>query len=518
MPKSPQKLIQRLLSFWPAYGIYKRKSDYSGKDIISSFDEDCPYPIWHRQEWIEHANPPSADFDFTRQFYEQLWELFKISPIPHNIGLGNENCDYTDDWWHSKNCYLCHSGAHCEDLVYSYRTVRCRDSRYVVFCFDCELCQDCVNSHRCYNCSGCFYSRDCRDSAFLFDCRNCSDCLFCWNLRGKRYCFENKQLSKEEFEQIKKEIDLSSRATYDSMLTRFYENIKTKAWWRALQSEKCENSIGSYVENNKNCINCFFISECEDCVNATRCFGMRDTVDSVSVFDAERVFCSSMVQISCYDVRYSYNLFECRFCEYCAHCFNCKNCFACCGLVGKEFCILNKQYDEATYRELVAKIHAKIKLEGIEGEFFPPHFAAVVYNDSIASPHFPLSNEEQKNLGYRISKDANQKPSNALETFVIPDRSADTHDSIIEQVFWDDISKRPIRITQQDLLISKKQDWPLPHMFYLRRIRELYSWMFYDGRLRQTTCALTGNKIHTNLPPFLDGRILSDKAYLSEVL
>ena len=105
----PEKRIQHLGAFWPHWNLHKRRCDLTHKDIISVFRPECPYPVWHKDEWFAHANPPKAIFDFDQPFFQQTETLFKQCPIAHNTGTNNENCEYTDDWWASKNCYLCHS-------------------------------------------------------------------------------------------------------------------------------------------------------------------------------------------------------------------------------------------------------------------------------------------------------------------------------------------------------------------------------------------------------------------------
>ena len=82
------------------------------------FSEECPYPVWHKDEWMENANPESAIYDKNKDFWGQVWEVFKNSPIAHNVGVWNENSEYNDDCWYSKNCYLCHSLLKCEDSSY----------------------------------------------------------------------------------------------------------------------------------------------------------------------------------------------------------------------------------------------------------------------------------------------------------------------------------------------------------------------------------------------------------------
>ncbi len=202
--------IKHLGAFWPHWALHKRKCDKTGRDIISTFQSECPYPVWHRDEWFSAARPPQAVFDFSQPFFPQAETLFKRCPIPHSNGLNNENCEFTDDWWYSRNCYLCHSGVRCEDSRYSYRILDCKNTLYCTFSFECEWCTDVINSEKCFRCIYGLYLRNCHDTAFCYDCRNCHDCLLCSNLRNKEYCIGNKQLTKEEYESQKKKFSFDT--------------------------------------------------------------------------------------------------------------------------------------------------------------------------------------------------------------------------------------------------------------------------------------------------------------------
>ncbi|MBI4975325.1 hypothetical protein HZC20_01480 [Candidatus Peregrinibacteria bacterium] len=199
----PKYRFQYLGAFWPQWNLHKRKCDKTGKQIISVFRPDCVYPVWKREEWFENSNPPLKDFDPSVSFFEQAWELFQKCPIPHVFENHNHNCEYTDDWHYSKNCYLCYSGQYSEDCTYCYECDHCKNIHYGVSAFYSELCFDLINSTNCFNSLFLLNCKMVSDSAFMYDCRDCSNCLFCFNLRNKSYCFGNKQLSKEEFEKQK---------------------------------------------------------------------------------------------------------------------------------------------------------------------------------------------------------------------------------------------------------------------------------------------------------------------------
>lgn len=109
--------------------------------------------------------------------------------------------------------------------------------------------------------------------------------------------------------------------------------------------------------------------------------------------DADRCY-------ECQTCLYNCNsLIGCSFCKttsfsfYCDSCVNCSNCFGCVGLRNKEYCILNKQYDSATYRQMVVEIARIMAEDGSWGQFFPPEF----------SPHFGLP-EVEPNQKFKLTQ------------------------------------------------------------------------------------------------------------------
>ena len=65
--------------------IYKRKCDATGKDIISLFSPDAPCPVYESDYWYSDrwdAKQYGREYDFSRSFFEQWYELRKIVPMP----------------------------------------------------------------------------------------------------------------------------------------------------------------------------------------------------------------------------------------------------------------------------------------------------------------------------------------------------------------------------------------------------------------------------------------------------
>ncbi|MBI2415986.1 MAG: zinc-ribbon domain containing protein [Candidatus Kerfeldbacteria bacterium] len=114
------------------------------------------------------------------------------------------------------------------------------------------------------------------------------------------------------------------------------------------------NSINSaythYTANNKNCYMIFSnaFGDNEDCYYGTQLSKSRNCVDTMQIENCELCY-------DCVDCANSYRLIHGNMCDHCLDsafledCRNCRNCFMCKGLRNKQFCILNKQYDQAGY-------------------------------------------------------------------------------------------------------------------------------------------------------------------------
>jgi hypothetical protein len=517
----PKHRFQYLGAFWPHWNLYKRKCDKTGKNIVSIFRPDCAYPVWQRDEWIANANPPSKDFDFSRSFFEQAFELFPKCPIPHIFQSHNENCEYTDDWYYSKNCYLCHSGQNNEDCRYCYGCDSIKNLHNSVFSFESELCIDLINSRLCFNSSFLVNCKNIYDSSFLYDCRDCRDCLFCCNLRNKKYCLGNEQLTQSEFEKKKKEWDFSSFQNYEKAKEHFAEMMKEMAWHRALQIDHCENSTGNFIYNCKDCENCYMLSCHENCANIS--FSgphVKSVLDSLGTVGGELTFMCSLPVYS-YEARFCFSVSHCRFVDYCAYMQNCHYCFGCCGLVNQEYCIFNKKYPKEEYETLRNTIIQHMKKTGEWGNFFTPQFAPNPYDESYSGFYFPLSENEKTDQGFVGAQPIEKISVKTAEINEIPDSldslTSENEDRLLKQIFWDDKYQRPFQIQQADIDFRRRLNIPLPRTYYINRIQSNLRWMPFSGELRETNCAKAGDKIQTNWSPEYDKRILCEQEYLKHV-
>lgn len=149
----------------------------------------------------------------------------------------------------------------------------------------------------------------------------------------------------------------------------------------------------------------------------------------------------------------------------------------------KEFCILNKQYDEKTFRELREKIVAHMKQQPYVdkkgrayqyGELFPVEISPHSYNETLAQEYVPLSEEKALELGMPWyvaedkSYDVSKKPGD------LPDTITDVTDTILSDVIlceaWEGDRKsaqehkcsKAFKITPNELAMYRKWNIPLP--------------------------------------------------------
>lgn len=166
-----------------------------------------------------------------------------------------ENSDYTHNVGDMKNCYMVFDTGMAEDSLYSVRTARVKNVVDVLETHRSENIYDSITIHRSRNI---FYSQDsadCSFGAFLYNCLGCHNCICCSNLVNKNYYAFNKQVTKEEYQQLWQEIFDGKRSTL-AKFTKEYENMRNHALKKHLNITNCENSIGHNIQNGKNLFLC----------------------------------------------------------------------------------------------------------------------------------------------------------------------------------------------------------------------------------------------------------------------
>jgi hypothetical protein len=101
--------LKQYFAFWVFGKFRKGVSDLSGESLITVLPSKPRYPIYKSHEWWGDGWDPMSFgqvYNPSRSFFDQLKELQEKVPRPHQTGENNTNCDWCDDAWESKNCYL----------------------------------------------------------------------------------------------------------------------------------------------------------------------------------------------------------------------------------------------------------------------------------------------------------------------------------------------------------------------------------------------------------------------------
>ena len=470
--------IKLHLSFWMFGKFRKGKSDLSGESMITVLPENSRYPIYTLHEW--HSDKWDAmsywqDYDPERPFFEQLKELQEKVPHPHQTGTKNTDCDWSDDVYNSRHCYLSRSIDAGEYLYYAYRNIGGKNCIDTTVCFDCEKSYDSTECHKSFKLFYSRSSRDCIDSYFLYDCRNCQDCFMCWNLRNKKYYIENVEYSKEEYEKKIKEFNLGSYESIQKRKQHFEEIAQREAVHRQHFNYRAFNSDGNFLDDVKNCHNCNTTSESEDCYNFVRGLRSKSSIDVNGCWYVELSGnCSSCVDG--YQEKYCV-WSSSRYSEYLDICIECEYCFGCVGLKKKKYCILNKQYDKEEYEKLKAHIIADMKKRGEYGKFLPYSMSAGPFNFSTSFLYFPETKQEEILRLGGYWQEIDESHIEGTPTSQLPDDIKDVSDDIIKQALICPETGWRFNIAENELIFYRENNIPLPRKHFDVRTKERLKYM-----------------------------------------
>ncbi len=512
--------MQRRLSFRSERFLYHRKCDLTGKQMISTYSTDKPFPVYEMDAWWSDdwdAKSYGRDFDFSRPFFDQFFELRDQVPRTARIQQKPmENSEYCNTAGHCKNCYLCFSTSTSEDCYYGTFVNFCKTCVDNTNVRDSEICYECVN---CTNSYAVRYSRDCKNcssSMFLRSCIGCKDCFGCYNQVQKQYMIFNEQKTKEEYEAFMKTIKTGSFAQIEELKKQFNEFSKhliVKEYY----GTNNENSIGNYINNCKNTYYAFECDNVEDVAYSTCIYKSKNAMDhSYWGEGTEKTY-------ECQACGYgSYNLKFCNLCAtncsdltYCDHMFTSKNCFGCVGMKQAEYCILNKQYTKEEYEELVPKIITHMKNTGEFGEFFPAGKSQYAYNETLAYEQMPLTKEETLARGWKW-KDEDESSKYEGPNITLPDNINDAPDEITKNILTSTLSGKTYKIIPQELEFYREHQIPLPRLTpnerHYERLKMRNKRAMYDR-----TCAKCHKPITTTYSPDRPETVYCEKCYLETV-
>ena len=466
--------------------LYKRKCDFSGKEIFSMYVPEADIKsyensVWYSDEWdpMEYGR----DIDFSKPFLSQLLDLFKEVPRPALSVINMVNSDYCNNAGYLKNCYLLFNSNYDEDCFYGNGIDYSKD------CFDNshinkgELVYESFWINRCYRT---FFSSQCEDSSDIYlskNLRGCTNCFGCMNLRNKNYFIFNKPYSKDEYSKKIQEFGLGSFSSLEKLKKEAVES------WihfpnKFMEGVRNTNVSGNYIYNSKNVLNSALVREGE---NLKYCQYLqippnKDCYDH-SIWGDNNFFTyeCAVCGLGTNNIKFCAESFiSLRDLEYCHHCQSSSDLFGCMGLRKKQYCILNKQYSKEEYKKLVPKIIEHMNKMSYEdkkgrvykyGEFFPAELSPFAYNETIAQEYFPLTKEssEKEGYGWKDTEKRDYKITKKPED--LPDQISDVDDSIINEIIGcqhegkcNEQCTEAFKIIKLELEFYRKMNLPLPRL------------------------------------------------------
>ena len=191
---------------------------------------------------------------------------------------------------------------------------------------------------------------------------------------------------------------------------------------------------------------------------------------------------------------------------------SCENCFGCIGLYKKSFCILNKQYTEEEYYQLLDTLKTTMLTQNEYGEFFPYSSFPIAYNASHAAVLSPQSPEEITRLGGRWYEHPINDTPGVRPIEDLPEKLSETTNEILTMSYRCPVTGRAFRFVAPELELHRKLNIALPrlHPTLRRKIltRKHRFLQFYPG-----TCPSCQTPYQTRIKPEENLPIICEKCY-----
>ncbi len=514
---------QRRLTFRNERLLYKRKSSYSGKEIFSGYPPEAPFTVYENDVWYSDkwdALSYGRDYDFSRPFFEQFFELYKQVPLFALSVVTPSNSDYCNNATGAKNYYLVFNTSYAEDCAYGNAVNYSKDCVDNSHLTNCELCYGNLwlgNSNHVLFSEEC---EDCIDVWFSKGLRGCTNCFGCVGLRNKNYHIWNKPVSKDDYEAWMKNFNSGSFKVISEEQAKL-NDFAVRYPVKYLRGTQNVDVSGNYIFNSKNVKKSFLVREGED---LKYCQYLQTPANKDCYDHTTWGVGNNLTYEVCQGGQGTNNI---RFCllvypnvrdlEYCIACGSSSDLFACVGVKNKQYCIFNKQYTKEEYESLVPKIRKHMEEMPYTdnggrvykyGEFFPPEFSPYSYNETVAQEYFQLTRDEIEARGFVWRKGPERNYKISLEPDNMPDDIKDVEDAILSEVIGcahggkcNDNCTTAFQIIPQELAFYRRMRLPVPHFCPNCRFSERL------GRrglmkLWERTCncagATSGNRIHTN--------------------
>jgi len=495
------------------------------ENVVTVFPPSSPHKVYdtdyyHSDSW--DATLYGREYDHSQGFFSQFKDVFfNVPHLPLDRDKTVINSEYSLGGRWGKNNYYCAGTYKSEDCFFADQV------RFSKSCVDCsdvrdsEFCYSSIGAEHCNRCIFVIDSIQCINSAFLYDCKNCVNCFLSSNLRNKSYVFENKQLTKEEYQVKIAELNLGDRKIFENTAHKFEEILKN-ALRRAVLTINAVDCVGDRLVNCKNCYWTFDGNDGENFRFMKTFAKAKDSMDSDTIAENEEKLYETVVSSGSTNILFSLYNRDNMDIEYCSECTNCKNCFGCVGLKNKKFYILNKQYSESDYWKLVDEIKLKMLNDGEYGELFPLSLGLFPYQTSKGQKYYPLDAERaaEKNIPWYDEPESQVPDGITLRSIEeIPSDIKNVDESILNDAIRCETTGKPFKIIAEEFKFYKHMNLPIPTKHPWQRIIERNAFA-HPFELFPFVCPSCGEKSFSIYDEAKQKKfkIFCEKCYLKEIV
>jgi hypothetical protein len=242
----------------------------------------------------------------------------------------------------------------------------------------------------------------------------------------------------------------------------------------------CEDCSWFFQKNSKRCYHSSWNVSCEDSKFLLDSYSTKDCYDDcfAGIESSEKNLetLGNQDAKACISLSWCFNGPYKIF--YSDSCHACSNCFGCVWLRSKSYCILNKEYSKEEYEALVSRIIEHMLKTWEWWEFFPSSLSPFWYNETVAQELFPFSREDiifaEKGINEKVAflhwpifnwsdyESPFPKVEKIISASKLPENIIDIPNDILNWAIECEISKKPFRITEQELSFYRKHNLPIP--------------------------------------------------------
>ncbi len=546
----PECRNMRRMAWREDRALYRSNCKLCGRDMITIHRPGGPFTVYCRECYNSDKWDPldyGKEYDFKKPFFEQYRELMEAVPRPALTGSNLVNSEFTHASESLKNCYYVFFSYFSENSQNCFGLLLSRNAYDCYAADNSDTVYEALQSNRLYNSRFAYFSDECLDCSFIYNCVGCSDCFGCVNLRKKKYCLFNEQLSKADYFEQVKEWDLGDRKKLEAARRKFRE-FYLSVPHRFAHIVNSQNVTGDIIRDAKDCLACFTaLDGVQNCKNLyAGGLNIKDSWDVSATGDnAELLYETMMVTGRVSRCFFSAGGSNSRDVWYTDWALNSSDLFGCVSLKNKRYCVLNKQYSREAYEALVSKIKEhmeempyldKLGREYGFGEFFPVEISAYPYNESFAFPWYSRTKEEVAAEGWKWAEPLERSYKITIQSADLPDRIQDADNDIPTQVIGcehqgvcNEQCTAAFRITREELDFYRKMNLALPRKCPNCRNAELFGWR-NRFRLWRRKCMCPGfdshphgndpclNEFEATFSPEKKEVIYCDACYKSEFL